>query len=117
MTHRVHALVAPTVWRAKVAFALNRLSAAMIVCLVVAVATFVADPLDLCTIIVMWHMTRAVPVLDIGVVFVAPDAMEDWRRGQGGEKGRKGDEGVWWRRWDVVEQVCVQGLCGDGSDE
>jgi len=65
---------------------------------VLAVTAFVADPLDLGTIIIVWHMTRAVPVLDIRVVFMAPDAMEDWRRGQGGEKGRKGDEGVWWCR-------------------
>jgi hypothetical protein len=32
---------------------------------VLAVTAFVADPLDLGTIIVVWHMTRAVPVLDI----------------------------------------------------
>jgi hypothetical protein len=103
LTYRVHALVAPAVWRAKVAFALNRLVAATIECLVVAVTAFVAGPLDLGALIVMWHATRAVPVLDIGVVFVAPDAVEDWRRGEGREKGSKGGEGVWWRRWDVVE--------------
>jgi hypothetical protein len=53
----VHALVAPTVWRAEVAFALNRLAAAFIECLVFAVTAFVADPLDLGAIIVMWHAT------------------------------------------------------------
>ena len=57
LTYRVHALVAPAVWRAKVAFALNRLPAATIVCLVVAVTAFVAGPLDLGTLIVMWHAT------------------------------------------------------------
>jgi hypothetical protein len=38
-----------------------------------------------------------VPVLDIDVVFVAPDAVEEGRRGEGREKGSKGGEGVWWR--------------------
>ena len=113
----MHALVAPAVWWAKVAFALNSLAAASIVCLVVAFTAFVADPLDLGAIIVMWHATRTVAVLDIRVVLVAPDAVEEWGRGEGREKGRKGGEGVWWRGWDVVEHVCVQGLCGDGSDE
>lgn len=103
----MHALVTPTVWRAKVAFALNCLAAATIECLVVAVTIFVAGPLDLSAFIVMWHAARAVLVLDIGVVFVATDTMEEWRWGEGCEKGSKGGEGVWWRHWDVVERVCV----------
>jgi len=48
---------------------------------------------------------------------MAPDAVEERRRGEGREKRCKGGKGIWWRRWDVVEQVCVKGLCRNGSDE
>ena len=59
LTHRVHAVETPTVWRATVAFTLNCLVTAKIACLVlvVAVTAFmagqVAGPLDLNTIFVM----------------------------------------------------------------
>jgi hypothetical protein len=45
------------------------------------------------------------PLLDIGVVFVAPDAVEGRGGGEDHEKGSKGGEVVWWCRWDVVERV------------
>ena len=61
MTHRVHALKALTVWRAIVAFALNRLATAKIACLIVAVTAFVASPLDLNIIFVMWYANISGP--------------------------------------------------------
>ena len=55
--------------------------------------------------------TLAVPVLYISVAFVALGTVEEGRSGEGGE-------GACWLCWDVVEHVvCVQGLCGNGSDD
>ena len=117
LTNRVHALVAPSVWGTEVALALNCLATATIVCLVITVTARAPDPLDVSTIVIMWHAARAVPVVDISKVVVAPDAVEEGRRGECDEKRGKGGEGVGWRLWDVVEHVCVEGLWRDGGDE
>jgi hypothetical protein len=83
----VHALVAPSVWGAEVALAIDRLAAATIERLVLTViAPGAADPLDLSTVVVVWHATRAIPVLDIRIVVVAPDAVEEWGWRECGEE-------------------------------
>ena len=88
MTHSVHALVAPPVWGAEVALTIDCLAAATIERLVLAViAPGAADPLDVGTVVVVWHAARAIRVLDIRIVAVAPDAVEDWRWGESCEKG------------------------------
>jgi hypothetical protein len=74
----VHALVAPPVWRAEVALALNRLSTAAPVRLVLGVITpGTADPLNLGAIVVVRHAARAVTIVNFGVVGVASDAVEE----------------------------------------
>jgi hypothetical protein len=88
VTHRVHALVAPSVWRTEVALAIDCLAAATIERLVLtAIAPRTADPLDFGAVVVVWHAARAIPVLDISIVGVTPDAVEEWWRGESGEKG------------------------------
>ena len=86
-THRMHALVAPSVWRAKVALAFNRLATAEPERLVLAVAAAAANPLDLGALVVVRHVARPVAVLDIGVVGVAPDTVKKWRRLERREEG------------------------------
>lgn len=52
----MHALIAPTSWRAPVAFTLNRLATAKIECLILGV-TMSADPGHVNVIFVMWDAT------------------------------------------------------------
>ena len=82
MTYRVHALVAPPVWRTFVAVALDSLAAATIFYLVLVATACPADILGLTATSIMWHEAGAVPVLDFDEIVVAPDAMERWRRGE-----------------------------------
>ncbi len=86
-THRMDALVAPSVWRAEVALAFNRLATAVPERLVLAVAAAAADPLDLGALVVVRHAARPVAVLDFGVVGVAPDAVKKRGRLERREEG------------------------------
>jgi hypothetical protein len=117
MTHRVHPLVAPSVGWAKVAVTFNCLIAAPKERLVLAAATRPADPLDIGAVVIVRHAARAVCILDFRVVCMAPDTVEEWGWSERREKGGKCDEGVGWRRGNMVEHVCVERLRGDGSNE
>ena len=113
----MHPLVAPSIGRAKVALAFNCFAAAPIIRLVLTVAARAADPLDIGAVVVMRHTARSITILNFRVVDVAPDAVEDWGRGERREKGGKGDKDVWWGFGNMGKHVCVQRLWGDGGDE
>ena len=63
-----------------------------------AIAPRVVDPVDLSAVIIVWHAARVVPVLDISIVGMTPDAVEEWWRG------------CLVAQLDVVEHVRVQDL-------
>ena len=100
----MHALIAPSIWRAELILALNRFITAPIYRLVL-VSTVPADPLELDAILIVRHAAGAVIVLDFGVVCVTPDAVEQRWEGERREKRGQGDEGVRRRGQNVSEHV------------
>ena len=76
--HGVHALVTPSIWRAEVALAFNRLATEVPERLVHAVAATAPDPLDVSALVVARQAARPVAVLDFGVVGMAPGTVEEW---------------------------------------
>lgn len=117
VTHRVHALVAPSVRRAEVALTVYPLAAAPPKRLVLTVTAPAADPLNVRAVVVVRYTAGPVIVLDFGVVSMAPDAVEERGRYECREKGGKSEESVRWCHWDVGEHVRVQGLWGNRGDE
>jgi len=86
-THCMHPLVAPSIRRAEVTFALNRFTTAPIARLVL-VFTVRADPLGLAASVIVRHAAGAVVILDFNVVGVTPDAVEQrWRGKRREERG------------------------------
>lgn len=76
-THGVHALIAPSIWWAEVALAIDRLATTVIFRLVFAtIASAATDPLDIGALVVVRHAARPVVVIDFCVVSVATDAVE-----------------------------------------
>jgi hypothetical protein len=104
----VHALVAPPIWWAEIAFTIDRLTTTSIERLILAsIASRPTNPLDRRAIVIMRHATRAVVVLDLGIIGVAPGAVETWWRGKRREEGREDRERVGWRVGYVREHVRV----------
>ena len=73
----MHAFIAPSVWWAEVALAINRLATAAIMRLVfAAIAAAATDPVDIGALVVVRHTARSVIIIDFCVVGVATDAVE-----------------------------------------